>query len=387
MRRIAFVFGASSLLALVACGNSQSEKPTHSEGGHAATSTSGNGGRSNGGSAGSAGTSALGGAGVAGSRGGSSAGVAVAGAGVAGNAGGVASAGGGAGGGAGGIGAARGGSGGQAGAEAGNSGSDDAGAAGAAGEPENPAGGSITIAALHESDATFFTQTTAGFWAPSAPTPGTCLYDPAGDCTIVTCPSTSSSAAAPAAAKSPDAGAISLTCSAESYDKTLSPDGNGAYATDADRSVTFQAGDVVSIHATGDEVPAFTTTMTAPTPLVIDTTNFPARDQNHMIPVNPKQDLVLTFQHGKPGVNVQVDGYGVAGNPTFTSVSCLVDSSRGTLTIPARALTSLSSLGFVDFITVGTTSVTVGDYPVTLLFGMDVNDQDGVPVAFSMTGG
>jgi hypothetical protein len=217
--------------------------------------------------------------------------------------------------------------------------------------------------------------------------PSACQYVPAGDCTIVTCPSTSTSAGTPATAKSPDAGAISLTCSAEGYAKSLSPDWSGAYAADVDWTLTFRAGDVVSISAAGDEVPAFTTSMTAPTPLVIDTTGFAPRDQNGMIPLDPSKDLVLTFEHGQPGVKIQVDGLGIAGEPTSTNVSCLVDSSRGGLTIPARALTSLTSLGFVDFITVGTGSVTVGDYPVTLLFGMDVNDQDGVPVSFSLNGG
>lgn len=375
MRRRAGVCVLSAVGLAIACG--KSESPSNGAGGSAGKGASGapTAGSSRGGSAGSAGQALGGSSGTSGSsagRGTAGGGTAAVSGGSAGNAGTTS------------IQAGSSGAGNPAGGESGEGGA--AGAGGEDGETINPPGGQITIAYVKEIDAHHFAQTSAGFWrsSVSSNTPSPCEVQTYGACTVTTCPSTPPDPPPPPTVAAPGAGTLSLTAAAASYAKTLNPDaGYGAYGADIDTTVDFLGGESVSISAAGGEIPAFSGTVVMPVPLSI-TTVLPARDTNGSIPFRVAEDLVLEVSGGMPDVVVQVDGRtGISGGPTKSSLSCFVESESGTLTIPSEALTPLGTSAFVVLYTLRRSSLITGDYDILVVFGTNVNANDGLLARFA----
>jgi hypothetical protein len=249
----------------------------------------------------------------------------------------------------------------------------------------NPPGGQITIAYVKEIDGHHFAQTSAGFWRSSIPSdaPSPCEVQTFGPCTVSTCPSTPPDPAPPPTVAAPSAGTVSLSAAAVSYAKTLNPTaGYGAYGTDIDTTVEFLGGESVSFSATGGEIPAFSGSMAMPVPLAI-TTELPARDQNGNIPFHVAEDLVLELSGGMPDLVVQVDGFtGISGGPTESTLSCILESESGTLTIPSEALMPLGTSALMHLFTLRRSSLGAGEYNVLLVFGTNVNASDGLFARF-----
>lgn len=249
----------------------------------------------------------------------------------------------------------------------------------------NPAGGQITISFIRYDNGAHNTQTSAAFWRASLPSgaPDPCVTKTHGQCTVQTCPSTLPEPPPPATA-APSAGTVTLTAASASYAKTLNPNaGYGAYGSDLDSTVNFVGGEVVSVSATGSEIPAFSGNLAMPTPFVL-TNDLPARNSAANIPFDAGQDLTLDFTGGTSDLVVQVNGLQGSGSGATTShLYCFFDSAPGTLTIPAEALAPLGAYALVQLFTLRRSTVVAGAYNVLFVFGMDVNAADGLPARFA----
>ncbi len=366
VRVAAFLVGGCSVLVAVACGSSHSadsgsngtSSGTSGQAGHAAGGATANAGSTSAGRSGAP-SAGAGGAITSGSGGRGQAGSTTAGTGAkAGTSG-------------------QGGRSGDGGAGAGESGAGGEGGQGGETEwPLTPGGGQITFASIKQESK--FTQLSAGFWPPSEgpPAANPCRVETYGPCTATFCPAASSDPP-PAAVKAPDAGELTISSSAASYQKTLYPDANGVYAGDVDQNVAFLGGEMLAISAEGNEVPAFSHTTTAPEPLVVDTSALPPRDSTHFFPYDPTQDLVLDFTGGTDDVRVELQGSGAP-----SSMFCFWDSKPGTITIPAAALTALGGLGSFYLFTLQNTTVQAGDYGVVVVVGLNMNGDDDFIMRF-----
>lgn len=143
---------------------------------------------------------------------------------------------------------------------------------------------------------------------------------------------------------------------------TLSPDARNLYAKRESTAVDlYEGGETVTISATGDTVPAFTTELLAPSHVDITLPIQPADDAP--LPLDRTADLVLTWDDGGFGELVVL-----LGDPT-TSITCKFPTAAGTATIPSAALQKLapSSLGFFLMEPASRKDLVVGEWTVQIV--------------------
>jgi hypothetical protein len=144
-----------------------------------------------------------------------------------------------------------------------------------------------------------------------------------GGCAAYTCPDVGPQML-------PSAGTLTLSVGAVT--STATPDQTGGYVANVS---TFGAGTVLGVSASGGDVPAFATqTVTSPSVLLVS----PAPPST----IVTTQDLTLSWSAGEPGATVVI-AIARQGFNASESVTCMLDATAGTATVPKAALATLSS--------------------------------------------
>ena len=326
-------------------------------GGTAGTSQGGTGGKAGTGAAAGSGTAKGGGSGAAGSATGGQGGSAGT-AGAGGSAGSSAGAGGGGTAGNGNAGTAGSGNAGSAGS--GNGGAAGGGTAGAAGASGGGAGGgnagtggsggSSSTAKVGFVGVTSFATEVSGFFVDSVSAtffdgPGYsngkgCKLEVAGACTTIVCDFTNGGDVAPPPGAFQSAGAITITGTTPPF--ALDFDGGMMQYLVTPKvpndKLLFAGGDLITVTAAGGDVPAFSGSVVAPTPLTVTSPTLGG------VTVDTTKDLVFTWTGSSVGkASFYVSTTTTTGG-TVTSSSwagCAFDASASTGTIPKAALAKL----------------------------------------------
>ncbi|MBK6516212.1 MAG: hypothetical protein IPM79_02790 [Polyangiaceae bacterium] len=134
---------------------------------------------------------------------------------------------------------------------------------------------------------------------------------------------------------SPGFGAGEVTIEGGVTDLNLPVDGNNIYNFSDQLQLYFEPGDVITLAATGDEVPAFSSTLTAPDGITLTS------DFGSLGTIDRASDFVTTWEAGPTEGGVSI-GFGVyenvAGGVQTHSLTCGFDIDGGTATIPPAAL-------------------------------------------------
>lgn len=186
-------------------------------------------------------------------------------------------------------------------------------------------------------------------FAVSAPA-NSCTNQAFGDCVI------SSNCSDPAATTVfASAGAVTVTSASPAIDVSLQPDANNEYTTQP-VNMAFGGGEALHVSAVGATVPAFSADVTVPIVLLVDS---PVADGSGVIAVPVTSDLTIGFSRGAANVKMMVVGSSNAGG-----LSCEVESTSGTITIPAAALAAIGSGVDLQLITAKLTSITDADWNI-----------------------
>jgi len=178
----------------------------------------------------------------------------------------------------------------------------------------------------------------------------TCQYQTYGDCSYAPATSTCSDLTSGVVS----AGTVTITSSTSisPIDVTIPPNSDGSYTQTA-LNTFFVGHEQVHLAASGATVPAFSTDVTAPLVLLV---NSPSYDASGVITASIQKDLVITFSRGTAGVTMDV----LATNTNGT-LNCSVDSQKGQLTVPAAALAAFGAGNQFSILTSSITSIPVAD--------------------------
>jgi len=193
-----------------------------------------------------------------------------------------------------------------------------------------------------------------------------CTTQTFGDCRVTLCDPTTD---LPTKA---DAGEITVNF-ADKLSLQMLPTPEGYYADQTGPPVA-SPGDSISIHATGDEIPAFSASITQPEALRV-TAPVAAPDAYGWLTARSDTDLELTFTGGAAGVWLGADSHGSYTTGGSFSVQCSFASQAGTALIPKGALYYSSSLYLYAF---RRKTLLAGDYPIDLESRNVVFDSAGV---------
>jgi len=342
--------GWSKVLVVMSLGCGDPDSPAPPAGTGAAAGMSGSGAQAGGG--GTAGSSGGSGGGTAGSTGGS---------------------GGGAGAMTGGSGGASGGSSGTGGSSGGAAGSGAAGSGGSSGGAgtggtEGSPMGYIQFGTLFNfpSLGQTYSFANARFDRGDTQSTSVCTTQTFGPCTIYTCEE-DTDPPDPMPVTFPTAGVITIESDMGEFSATLEPNSSGAY-TGLPVMGALQGEETVTVTAVGDEVPAFTHTVSFP--LVLLLTSPVLATGESTITASRTEDLVLTWDRGIDGLSFAVQSTG------GTSFFCSVASTDGTMTIPAAALAALPANTGLLPIGSGVDHVMAGDYDVSVTHANGVMTPD-----------
>ena len=109
----------------------------------------------------------------------------------------------------------------------------------------------------------------------------------------------------------------------------------GAYTGDHDpNAVIFDGGETITFTAEGDEVPEFSTTLTAPATAVLTS---PAGES---VTIDTRIDLPIVWSGGSHTLVVAL--WGKEGTSLARSVSCLFDAAAHEIAVPAEVLAPLA---------------------------------------------
>lgn len=225
-------------------------------------------------------------------------------------------------------------------------------------------GETITIVGSQEYDSSY---ATAMFYERPVGSGNTsCTTSAFGACTVYDCPLGGAVADA-GALRYAGAGTVRITGGFVDYTLATGP---GAYVTQSTQSLLYDQGTVLSVSATGDEVPAFSNkTLTVPT------TSFTVTSPNLSAPlaVSRSQNLALAWS-GASGRDVQVSVSTIQQNVRSVSISCTFPGSAGSATVPAGAMAKLlkanggSITGALSVSSPVQTTFTAGSWAIT--FGL-----------------
>jgi hypothetical protein len=237
------------------------------------------------------------------------------------------------------------------------------GTAGAGGSDETSTAysGSLQVG-WYDNGQSFSTMASATFSDPDHVADSSCTKQTIGPCDVRDCVETTP------ATTMPHAGVISLSNGAK-FNATLSPDASGSYAQYTLQSLALPGEDLITISASGGDVPAFTAQMVQPLALLITA---PTADSSGIVTWQRDADLALTFERGVAGVQLLVQG----GKATGASIGCRFPSESGQATLPAAALRALPPDTELTLFTYKLDQVTATPYVIALKnFSAAVNPE------------
>jgi hypothetical protein len=136
----------------------------------------------------------------------------------------------------------------------------------------------------------------------------------------------------------PFASAGTLTLTGGTHTLTVAPMANGSYSQLVDATQTlWSGGETLTLTASGATVPAFSTSVTAPAPIVVAAPAAPAGGAK--LTVSRSSDLTFTWTGG--GGATVGGGISAVYGSTAESVTCTVPASAGTFTLPASLIAQL----------------------------------------------
>ncbi len=212
-----------------------------------------------------------------------------------------------------------------------------------------------------------FAAATGGTGTTGGSNPCTTSKD--GACTVSECTLSQSDAGTTpagdggAGGKALNAGDIAVSAT---LDVTLSPDtANGTYPAKTGQVKLFASEEDIDIDAKGNDVPAFKTTLKAPTFVTLTAPTWPAAGQP--LNVNRANPLELKWDAGTSG-DVMVS-LSTVDTAKIATVSCTFKSSDGAGTVPASALGKLLTTGnaSISVSSQATQTVEAGDWKVNVL--------------------
>jgi hypothetical protein len=163
------------------------------------------------------------------------------------------------------------------------------------------------------------------------------------------------------------AGVVSATCAAPAINVQIQPDSDNAYASQPFSSA-LGGGETLHVAVSGGTVAAFATDITVPLVLLV---NSPATDSGGTILASSANDLKLAFSRGVAGTDLVAEG-----STQDVSISCMVNSTLGVLTIPAAAIGAIGAGASISLYTFATVSVTAGDWNVDVQSVMNAYTPD-----------
>jgi hypothetical protein len=155
-----------------------------------------------------------------------------------------------------------------------------------------------------------------------------------------------------------DAGAITILSEEDQYSTTLFADANGRYDHESVATFYFGGEELVTISALGDEIPAFRLEHQIPLVLLLTQPQLPVTGDFIDVPRDAALDL--RWDRGTAGVVFTLQ----SSDSIYPRVACNVPSEVGALTLPADLLGRLSEGNLLTLYTIGSQSVTAGDYTV-----------------------
>jgi hypothetical protein len=215
---------------------------------------------------------------------------------------------------------------------------------------------------------------TAAFYrARPATGAGPCTTTSFGPCSLTSCDPNPTPEPEPEPEPEPDsrpaptAGDISIRTSGD-FTVDLVPDAIGIYVPTAQDGLLLGQ-ESATVTAAGADVPAFTHTMSVPLLLLLTE---PALAEGETVVTVPRnEDLVLRWDRGVEGLDVQVQSAGGVAR-----LYCNAPSEDGTLTVERAALGPLDPGTELLLLGAASERVTAGDYTVTLSTAGSVMSPD-----------
>jgi hypothetical protein len=202
-------------------------------------------------------------------------------------------------------------------------------------------------------------EASARFYTKDAITGYDCQRETFGDCQVSTCTENGKTAS-----PSPYAGEITLTDGMMINVKLTATPGE-SYTTSTPGPVSLAGGELLTVSASGADVPAFTMEVAVPRVITISS---PALDDSGMADAPTDADLVLTFDNraadGETGTQLLAQSLGGLG---MSTLSCQLATESGTATIPAAALAKVRGAGQLLLLTTRTKQVQAGEFAVSVI--------------------
>jgi hypothetical protein len=164
------------------------------------------------------------------------------------------------------------------------------------------------------------------------------------------------------------AGNVNVTCPSPAINVTLQSGANNEYPTQL-LTTAFGGGESLHISAVGSTVPAFSADVTVPKVLLISSL---APDGSGVIAASVANGLTINFTRGAADVKMIVSGTA----PNIGGLSCVVDSTAGTIPIPAAALAAIGAGVDLELITAKLTTIANADWNIDVWTAMPVYTSD-----------
>jgi hypothetical protein len=227
-----------------------------------------------------------------------------------------------------------------------------AGSAGNAGAAQSPSYSGAVQVGWTDNGTQFYTSTSAVFSAPNQSTGRTCTSEVIASCRVNTCVSATQSTTMP------QAGTITVS-NGDMFNATLIPNGDGGYTAHSEQHVLLPGEDLITIQASGGDVPAFSTVIIQPLTLLITS---PVANSSGELAWSRAADLPLKFERGVPTVQLLVQG----GASPGVTIDCLFPSEAGEAVIPAAVLKRLPLTAILSIFTYKIQSLTAGKYGIDI---------------------
>lgn len=206
---------------------------------------------------------------------------------------------------------------------------------------------------------------------PGAASASNCTSSTVSGCDVTECELGGAAASDGGAAKAmPNAGTVTIRGGAlPSKGWSLEPTGaNGAYQPATSQSLAFEAGDTLTVSATGGDVAPFADqSVSAPGDLVVSAPVFDAQSRTS---IDRTKDLNVAWSGAKEG-RVTTDVTSTRLNERYVSIHCVSDAASGSAKVPSAALSKLekadgtSVYGSVSISPSSETTFSAGAYTTT----------------------
>jgi hypothetical protein len=200
-------------------------------------------------------------------------------------------------------------------------------------------------------------EASARFSAKDAVDTSDCTLEKFGDCQVSNCTSNGKTAT-----PAPYAGDITIT-DGGMVDVKLSTTPGQNYSQPSGTGGGLSGGELLTVSASGGDVPAFNTQIAVP--LVI-TISAPAVDDMGSAPIPASGDLALTFDNRAADGETGTKLYVIGGSGT-TTLYCVLPTETGSASVPALALDKLrGGSGKLTLLTTRTKQIQAGAFTVNV---------------------